>query len=171
MSHWYTCACEGRRDEGGPMNAKQGRRPRLFTSAAGAPVRRLGSAGKEKGFGARDLRDDDTHGEAGQWELWEVSTSDKMLQAPAMARRRRTSRRREGDEGRRRMCSFTTRSWWHCPAPRIDAHGETGSQASAAVNSDPARAVKMAGSEFASESSSGDERTTRSCSGDAAWCR
>jgi hypothetical protein len=81
-------------------------------------------------------------------------------------------RRREGDEGRRRMCSFTTwRSWWHCPAPRIDAHGEIGSQASAAVNSDPAGAVKMVGSKFASESSSGDERTTRSCSGDAAWCR
>jgi hypothetical protein len=76
------------------MNAKQGRRPRLFTSAAGAPVRLLGSAGKEKGSGARDLRDDDAHGEAGQWELWEVSTSDDMLQAPAMARRRRTSRRR-----------------------------------------------------------------------------
>jgi hypothetical protein len=76
------------------MNAKQGRRPRLFTSAAGAPVRLLGSAGKEKGSGARDLRDDDAHGEEGQWELWEVSTSDDMLQAPAMARRRRTSRRR-----------------------------------------------------------------------------
>jgi hypothetical protein len=89
------------------MNAKQGRRPRLFTSAAGAPVRLLGSAGKEKGSGARDLRDDDAHGEEGQWELWEVSTSDDMLQAPAMARWRRTSRRRVcevgGMQGRARM--------------------------------------------------------------------
>jgi hypothetical protein len=46
------------------MDTKQGRRPWLFTStaAAGAPVRQLGSAGKEKGSGVRDLRDDDTFG-------------------------------------------------------------------------------------------------------------
>jgi hypothetical protein len=81
-------------------------------------------------------------------------------------------RRREGDEGRRRMCSLTMRrSWWNCPAPRIDAHGGMGSQASAAAESNPTRVAKMAGSEFASESSSSGERRTRSCSGHATWCR
>jgi hypothetical protein len=66
------------------------------------------------------------------------------------------------------MCSLTTRrSHWHCYAPTIDTHGGTGNQASAAANSDPAQAVKMAGSEFASESSSGGERRTRSYSGRA----
>jgi hypothetical protein len=64
----------------------------LFTLAAAVYSR--GLVGEKKmGSGARDLRDDGTHDEGEQWELWEVSTSDKMFQTPAMARRRRV---REG---------------------------------------------------------------------------
>jgi hypothetical protein len=64
----------------------------LFTLAAAAYL--CGSdGGKKKGSGARDLRDDGAHDEGEQWELREVSTSDEMLQAPAMAWRQRV---REG---------------------------------------------------------------------------
>jgi hypothetical protein len=45
----------------------------------------------KKGSGAWDLRDDDTHDEGEQWELWEVNTGDEMLQAPAMTQRRRST--------------------------------------------------------------------------------
>jgi hypothetical protein len=50
----------------------------LFTLAAAVYSR--GLVGEKKmGSGARDLRDDGTHDEGEQWELWEVSTSDKMF--------------------------------------------------------------------------------------------
>jgi hypothetical protein len=83
---------EGERGEGEPKDANQRRRLWLFTSVVA--VYSCGSVGgKKKGSGTRDLQDVDAHDEGEQWELREVSTSDEMFQAPAMARWRRV---REG---------------------------------------------------------------------------
>jgi hypothetical protein len=53
MSPWCTCACEGRGDEGGTMDTKQGRRPWLFTLAAVAAAGAAGQLGGRRVQGRR----------------------------------------------------------------------------------------------------------------------